>query len=254
VAVSARNAAEQALLQLRRLLNVPMARPVALASPLAFADGRVPVLQGESADGSARPALAGAEAMVEARRQAVRAELAGRWPKLTASATVSQQAYPTDFAPRRHDFVAAANGSVRLEWPLFQGFRTFGTVEQARGELRQAEAERERERATVALDVAQARQEVQRMLSTLAARRGTAALATRAHHLATVRWQNGLSTQLEVSDARLQMQTAEVNEIAATKDYRLALLRLERACGRPLVLATMAIDDLPSTFPHDGAH
>jgi len=89
---------------------------------------------------------------------------------------------------------------------------------------------------------------------TLAARRGTAALARRAHYLATVRWQNGLSTQLEVSDARLQMQTAAVNEIAAVKDYRLALLRLERACGRPLVLGTTPIDELPSTFPHDGAH
>jgi outer membrane protein TolC len=146
------------------------------------------------------------------------------------------------------------DGSLQLEWPLFQGFRTFGTVQRATAELRRAEADRDNAHAGVALEVEQARQNTREALATLAARRGTAALARRAHHLATVRWQNGLSTQLEVSDARLQMQTAEVNEVAATKDYRISLLRLERATGRTLELTYRSIDELSSTLPTDGAH
>ena len=46
--------------------------------------------------------------------------------------------------------------------------------------------------------------------------------AERAHHLANVRYTNGLSTQLEVSDARLQLRTAEVHEVQATRDYLVA--------------------------------
>ncbi len=253
-AVAARNAADQALLQLRRLMNVPLDRPVTLDSPLAFDGGQVPVLTAESADGDARPAIRSAEQMVAARKQALRVQKASRWPMVTASATVSHQAYPSDPFPVRRDWARAIDGSLRLEWPLFQGFRTFGTVERATAELRQAEAERDRARQGVELEVEAARQNAREALTALAARRGTAGLAQRTHHLALVRWQNGLSTQLEVSDARLQMQTAEVNEVAATKDYRLALLRLERASGKPLALTNRSIDELSSNIPTDGAH
>ena len=252
--VGARNAAEQAMLQLRRLLDLPLDRPLALLTPLAFEGGQVPVLTAPSADGTTRPAIRGAEDMVQARRQSLRYETAGRWPSLVASGTVAHQAYPTDWLPKRHDFVAAVDGSVKLEWPLFQGFRTFGSVQRATAELRQAEAERDRTREGVALEVEQSRQEVQRALATLVARSGTAALAQRAHYLATVRWRNGLSTQLEVSDARLQMQTAEVNEVAAVKDYRLALLRLERVTGQPLALANRSLDALTTPLSTEGAH
>lgn len=252
--VAARNAVGQALLQLRRLMNVPLDRPVELVTPLEFADGRVPVLASASTDGMKRPALRGAEDMVDARRQALRAERANRWPELSASATLSHQAFPTDFVPHRHDFATAADGSVQLTWPIFQGLRTFGAVQAAQGELVRAEADRDRARQSIALEVEQARHDVREALAAFAARRGTADLARRAHHLATVRWQNGLSTQLEVSDARLRLQTAETNEVAAIKDYRLALLRLERATGAPLDLALVPIDQLPDLVPTDGAH
>jgi outer membrane protein TolC len=211
------------------------------------------VLAAVPGDGSARAALRGADATVQARKQALSAEKWARWPKLTAQATISHQAYPTAAWPvHRDEFARAIDGSVRLEWPLFQGLRTFGTVERATAELRQAEAQREQSYENVALEARQARQEVERALATLAARRGTVQLATRAHHLATVRWKNGLSTQLEVSDARLQMQTAEVNEVAAYKDYRLSLLRLERATGMPLTLTNRSLDDLSTTLPVGG--
>lgn len=251
--VGARNATEQALLHLRQLLNLPAGQPLALTTVLAFTDGQVPVLAADPGDGGERPALRAADAMVSARRQAVSAAKWARWPDLTASATVSHQAYPPNGWPvQRDEFVRAIDGSIRLEWPLFQGGRTFGQVERTTGELRQAEAQREQAYENVTFESRQARQEVERALATLAARRGTVQLASRAHHLATVRWRNGLSTQLEVSDARLQMQTAETNEVAAIKDYRLALLRLERATGRTLTLVNRSLDDLTSSLPADG--
>lgn len=250
--VAARNAAALALLDLRRALNLPLTQPLVLVTPLAFPDGKVPVLAKPADDGLDREAIASADAMVRARREALRAEKAGRWPQLSASATISHQAYPQDWWPERRQFTRAIDGSVKLEWPLFQGFRTFGTVQRATAELRRAEAQREQVREGVALQVEQAKQEVWRTQATLAARRGTAALARRAHHQATVRWQNGLSTQLEVSDARLQLQTAEVNEASAFKDYRLALLRLERVTGHPLALELTNLDDLSTNLPTDG--
>jgi outer membrane protein TolC len=96
----------------------------------------------------------------------------------------------------------------------------------------------------VELELAQARLGVQEALATLAARRGTARLAERTHHLAVVRWQNGLSTQLEVSTARLRMQNTQANEVQALKDYRLSLARLDRAAGKAVPTTERSLDDL----------
>ena len=54
---------------------------------------------------------------------------------------------------------------------------------------------------------------------------------------------------VEVTDARVQLQTAEVNEVQATRDYLLALFRLERAVGRSVPLAYIPVDQVarPST-------
>lgn len=246
--VRARNATDQAMLLLRQLLYLPDGQALALTTQLAFPEGGVPVLVSDPGEGEVRAALRGADATVQARKLALSAEKWSRWPSLVASATVSHQAYPTDPWPiHRDEFQRGIDGSLKLEWPLFQGFRTFGSVERASAELVQAEANRDIVYDTVSFQTRQARQEVDRALATLVARRGTVQLARRAHHLATVRWGNGLSTQLEVSDARLQMLTAEVNEVDAVKDYRLALLRLERAAGRSLNLVNRSLDDLSSS-------
>jgi outer membrane protein TolC len=174
----------------------------------------------------------------------VTVEKAGRWPELTGTATVSHQAFPSDFSPSRGQFQRSVDATVKLEWPLFQGFRTFGGVQRASNELAQAVAQRNELQQEAEVELAAARLGVAEAIATLIARRGTARLAERASHLAEVRWKNGLSTQLEVSDSRLQMLNAQVNEVAALKGHRLALARLERAAGRPVPLTLKTFDEL----------
>jgi outer membrane protein TolC len=117
---------------------------------------------------------------------------------------------------------------------LFNGFRTEAQVNRAEAALEQAIAQRNSVKEQVDVDVAQARAELTRARSLLAARRGTVRQARRAQHLASVRYANGLSTQLEVSDARLLAQRAEMNEAQGTLDYLVALAQLEWALGRPV--------------------
>jgi outer membrane protein TolC len=50
-----------------------------------------------------------------------------------------------------------------------------------------------------------------------------------------------MSTQVEVTDARLQFRSAEVNEVSATRDYLVSLARLERAIGRPAPVTRMPL-------------
>jgi outer membrane protein TolC len=241
--VAARSAAVLAMLDLKQLLDLPLERPVALVTPLRFGGDRVPVPISLPPGGGARPALAQADAQVEVQRQVLRGEKSGRWPNLTASALLSHQAFPQDVMPTQKEFVRAMDASVKLEWPLFQGFRTFGSVQRASAELEQAEAQRQQLRAAVEIELERARQEVRRTLTLLAARRGTAALAQRAFEIATVRWTNGISTALELSDARLRLHAARVDEVTAVRDYRYALAQLEYASGQPLTLVERPLED-----------
>jgi outer membrane protein TolC len=181
---------------------------------------------------------------VEARRQAVKVYRGQRWPDLYVSSTLSQQAFPMDLWPRRNEFRRNWDASVRLEVPIFTGLRTEGQVAQARAQYETARAERDRLLEGAAIEAVQARDELGRTLSSLYARRETVRQAQRAWELAGVRFTNGMSTQIEVSDARLQLQSAEVNEVQAMRDYLVAIAALERAVGHPLAVAHRALEEV----------
>ena len=55
---------------------------------------------------------------------------------------------------------------------------------------------------------------------------GTVQQAGRAHEIADVRYRAGVSTQLELSDARLLLQQAEVNRAQAARDLQVARARM----------------------------
>lgn len=233
IVVQTRNQYELSLLEFRRLVNVPLDQPMTLATPLVEPDGTIPVAL-EAAGAPDRPALEVAEAQMRVREQALKAVRADYWPSLSVSTTYSQQAFPQDVLPFGDTFRKSWNAEVRFSLPIFNGFKTAGDITRARAALELATADRNRMKEQVDLDLAQARAELDRSRSLLSARRETVRQAERAQYLASVRYANGLSTQLEVSDARLLAQRAQVNEAQSTLDYLLALAQLERALGRPV--------------------
>jgi hypothetical protein len=60
--------------------------------------------------------------------------------------------------------------------------------------------------------------------------------ADEAFRLASLRFNRGLGTQLDVSDAQLALATARTDEARATYDVYLASATLARSLGRPLPL------------------
>ena len=251
-AIAARRDRDIARLSLKRLANVPLDRPVALVTPLAFPDGMVPVVTERAPSVERRPALAAADAEVEARRNAVRVYQGQHWPDLYVSSTLQQQAFPGSFLPKLDDFQRNWDAYLRLEVPIFTGLRVEGQVAQARSAYEKAAADRDQLREAVAIEAAQARADLDRTLATLAARSKTVQQARRAWELADVRYANGISTQLEVSDARLQFSSAEANEARAVRDYLVALANLERAVGRPLPVTRMTLEEATQAIQPGG--
>ena len=125
---------------------------------------------------------------------------------------------------------------VQVAWPLFDGLRVKGNIDLAQAQARVAELQLAQEREAVALEVERARAELARSQALFQARRTNVSEADEAFRLASLRYTRGLSTQLEVSDAQLQLLTAQIDEARATYDLYLASAELARALGRPVPL------------------
>ncbi len=244
VVVAAHNGLDLALLAVKRLVNLPASAPLVLTTTLGGPDATLPVLTADSLSGPDRASVRAAEATVQVWEQAVRAARADRWPSLSVGATLSHQSFPQEITPFNAQFRRNWSADLRLSVPLFLGFRTVGAEERAQASLDRARAERDQLRELAALEVERAVAEVQRAEALLAAQRLTVRQAARAYHLANVRYANGMATQLEVSDARLLAQQADVNEAQSLRDYLVGLADLERALGRPVALERRPLDEI----------
>jgi len=63
---------------------------------------------------------------------------------------------------------------------------------------------------------------------------GTVQQANRAYEIADVRYRNGVSTQLELTDSRLLLQQAEANRAVAARDLQVARARVALLPDLPL--------------------
>jgi outer membrane protein len=239
--IAASNSCDIALLEVRRLVSIPADQPVELVSGMPTIADSLPRVDFAAVDLdlAGRAAVEAAEATVEFRRQAVHVYHGDYFPTLKLSSSYGGQAFPSGTFPAgisafRRDWSA----SLTVSMPLFDGFKTRGVVEQAQADLSRAEAQLAQTRASVAIEIEQSRAEIVRAQALVAARHETVGQAGRAQHLASVRYANGIATALEVSDARLALQQASLNEAQATRDYLVAIAALERALGRPVPLVT----------------
>ena len=257
IAIQARSDVELALIELKRLINLPFDQPVRLTTIIDTAtvvswiesllSDPVPVT---------RPAVRAAELVAEARHAGVRVAKADLLPSISFTGLVGAQAFPLNGFPRsrgRFETVpcpadsppdrvcSAQNGGwfgdksfgIQVGFPLFDGFRAKGAIDLANAQARLADLQLAQTRESVASETATARAELDRARAAFAARGQNAAEALEAFRLAELRQARGLATQLEVADAQLALTIARTNEARAVYDLYLAAAAYARALGRP---------------------
>jgi outer membrane protein TolC len=178
--------------------------------------------------------LAALEQVLDARRHAVTVASSDLFPDFSAFANLSQQAFPAKTFPALRDWRRSISAGVMVNWELFSGLRTRGAIEEARANVLKAGDDLAQARELVQSAVVQGLGELTRSAADLESRSGTVRLANRAMELANLRYAEGASSMLEVSDARIGWQIAQSNEATARRDYFAALAQLERYTGRPL--------------------
>ena len=248
--IQRRTQRDLALLRLKQLIDLPASDSLVLTSTLSDstlapggpADTRL-VLQTMAALSPSTPADTAAEArasvrqlaeLVKVQENALRIARAQRIPSLVLSTQYGRTAYPTSGIPSLHDFFPNWTVTAQLQVPLFTGGRITGDEMVARANLIEARENYQQVKELAALDARSALAELEQAVSAWAASQGTAGQAARAYRIAEVRYQEGISTQLELSQSRLLLQEAEANRAYAARNLRVAQSRLTLLRDLPL--------------------
>ena len=252
--IQARGNRNSAYLRLKQLLDLPLAAPLELTTPIrddstVVADALGPL---ELADDrtvtpdtsvAARASVRQAEAQLDAQRSALTAAKLARLPSVRLMSTYQRFAYPPEgtFLPSAIDlYFPNWTVSVGLSFPIFMGGRLSGERMVAQANVIEAEERLRQMSEGAELDALLALNALEQAQASYLASVGTDSQAARAYEIAEVRFREGISTQIELTETRVQLEQARLQRVTAARDLEIAKLRLALLKDLPLVPPGMA--------------
>jgi outer membrane protein len=120
---------------------------------------------------------------------------------------------------------------VQVTMPLFSGFQRSARVQQRQTAVRQVEVQQRLARVQIENQIRTLRDNVSEARERTEAQRRAVAQAQRGYEIARRQYREGISSQLEVSDAEGALRESEFNYAEAVHDYLVARARLDEAVG-----------------------
>lgn len=236
---------ELAYLRLKQLLNLPYQEQVRLTSdinePAESRDVRtaanaIPANVATEMDTSVM-----SRAPVRQLDEALRAKEAqlsiarNEWiPTISVSTAYSRVAFGAGGIPNWGNWLNNWTVSLGASFPLFTGGRIRGEQMVAQADVDESRARLDQTRELAALDAEQSIAQLRQAEAALAASVGTAEQAARAFSIANVRYAEGISTQIELSESRLNLEQARTNRAMAARNLQVARIRLALLKDLPL--------------------
>jgi outer membrane protein len=278
--IQARTSRDLAYLHLKQLLELPLDEPLSLVDDIETAadssvaaaqlaevtptslevnvaaviapDPRVKqavdaVVANSDTTARLRAPVRQASAAVEVAQQQLKASEASRKPSLSLSSTYQRLAYPANGIPKSlGDFYPNWTVGLGVSFPFFTGGRVKGEVMAAQAGVIEAQQRLKQAKQGATLDARQSIATLQEAEEAYVASLGTSEQAARAYQIADVRYREGISTQIELSDSRVQLQQAQANRARAARDLQVARVRLKLLRDLPLSGATAGASSAPT--------
>ena len=249
--VRARNTRDVMYLQLKQLLDLPLEQPLALTAdledamlvpPTRFAERLAEAEAGVAA--TTRLAISQLGNQVRISEQEIAIAGAERRPSIGLRSDYGLVDYPGS-VPNFTDWRQNWTVGVGLTLPIFDGGRIAANQAIARAGAQESRAQLRLTEELAALDAASTRQDVVAARAEWEATAGTIQQAQRAYEIAELRYTEGLSTQLELSDARLQLARSLATRAEAARNLQVQRIRF--ALLPELPLGDGALRDAPPT-------
>lgn len=226
--VEARNEVEVSRVALNRIIGAPLEQHLSVSDPgmSPYPEEDLSALSEEA--GLQRTELLGARAQVAAAEADIRLAGARRLPELSLSADYQTVRLDTPAQTTGWTFMATA------AMDIFDGGRIRADIAEARSLKDKALANLEETSRLVEQEVRQAYLNLQTRRQTLDTARARLAQAEEAYDVATVRYEAGVGTAVELADGLAALTAARTNMDRAASNYNIAYARLQRAVGRTL--------------------
>lgn len=231
--ITARNNYRIAQLTLARTLGIPADQqyasdePLPVAGMLTYTPIQYDLASALAIARADRPFLKVQRSNVLAGVENITVQAAGFQPTITAQAGLEQRNDPssTQLTQTREGWFLGLSGN----WNIFDGFRTYGNVKQARASLEQAKATFDDAVRQVELEVATAVSNLRNAQETILSTQKAIEEAREALRLSNERLAAGTGTQLDVLNAQTQLTTAETNFVQAEYNYSAYMIEYQRS-------------------------
>lgn len=247
-AIQARGARTAAQLRLKQLLRLPLQQQLSLTTPIrddaaALAPALSPVTLPDASrmapdtSVNARATVRQAESQLRAQEQALNAARLARLPSVQLSSNYQRFAYPTDgtFLPSDlNQYFPNWTVSLGMSFPVFNGGRIAGERIVAEANVAEARAQLEFARDGAGIDAILSISALEQAQAAYGAAVGTDTQAERAYRIAEVRFAEGLSTAVELTESRVQLEQARLQRVTTARDLEIARLRLALLKDLPL--------------------
>jgi len=179
------------------------------------------------------PQLAILEKQVELNRSSVALERSAYFPTLVAFGNYQYQTQSNDPVNySKLNWVKTTVVGLQLQIPIFNGFKTYAKVSQAKIGLDQSIQQKKTTTEAIKTQAMSILYKIEQAIKRIQGQNKTVSQATEGYEIAKKRLETGLATQLEVNDAELALRQAKLNRLQAIYDLKVAEAELENILGK----------------------
>jgi len=231
--IDARNRADAAAADLRRLVGLPPDAPIEpeqALTPAAAPSEPVPALVEEAK--AARPDRLAIARHIDAAAATREASAAAARPQVAVTGGVDYARPNPRIFPRAAKFNSSWDVGVSVSWSIWDGGRVSAAVAEASANERAAREQLLDFDTSLDTDVRERRWDLSSSLAAVDAAEVGVRAAAEAHRVVTERYRQGVATNTEVLDAQVALVVARLDLTRSLANTRLAEARLARALGR----------------------
>ncbi len=238
--IQAKNAYEIGLLTLRRILNKDPQDELSLKWNLKdIMTYQIPDLDTlfEIAQNN-RPELIISQLNIKMAKEQVNVAKADHYGSLTAFANATYTGSSNEVIIPMSSYNSSYGTAVglRLNIPLFEGFRVSSQVRQKQLAYEQALIQAQDTQRNIKIEVKRAWLNLNEAKERIASTKGTISQARKNLHSTNLRYRNGLASRLDLDDAALLLHDAELQFVQAVHDGFVALSNLNYAAGKEVAI------------------
>lgn len=226
--LSAKNQVSLANASFNNVLGLSLSTPVNLVPINTISPVSTSYQKGMNEAVKERPEVLQSDVLIRAAKEGIQLARQSSLPTMGLNWGLNYTPDATGFSPR----IVTWQATVQLTIPLFDGGVTKAQLRQARADMNSQVVSKQQVIQNIDLEYRQAYLNMQDADARLKVANTALTAAREAYRLAEVRYKAGVSTQLELSNARTSLAQAESNQVTATYGYLTAKAALEKAIGR----------------------